>query len=305
VFDWLPAYQQFLVDITLIQILLVLSVAILFQCGLFSLASAGFMAIGAYTSALLVTRQDWPVAGGLVMAMLVGGALSLLFGLPVLRLRGIYLALGSLALAQAVVVGISNVSFTNGVLGISGIPVEVNTTELVIIAVAVCVVLQLIHRSHFLRAMSAIRLDERTAQGLGINVFRYRLTVFTISGAMAGLAGALEAHRTGVISPDQYGFSLLIVVFTYALVGGVGHWIGPMLATVAFRFLQQNLDFVGTDWENAVYGGVLVLVVLVAPNGLTDRGLYRRLGRRLRRSPPVPAVSTAALSSHETQLAGR
>jgi branched-chain amino acid transport system permease protein len=305
VFDWLPAYQQFLLDITLIQILLVLSVAILFQCGLFSLATAGFTAVGGYTSALLVTRQDWPVAVGLVMAAVVTGALALAFGLPILRLRGIYLALGSLALAQAIVVGISNVSFTNGVLGISGIPVEVNTTELAVMVIAACVTLQLIHRSHFSRAMSAIRLDERTAQGLGINVFGYRLAVFTISGALAGLAGGLEAHRTGVISPDQYGFSLLIVIFTYALVGGVGHWIGPVLATVAFRVLQQNLGFVGTDWESAVYGGVLVLVMLVAPNGLTDRGLYRGVRRRFRRAVPDVPSPGAESAAPEAQLAGR
>jgi branched-chain amino acid transport system permease protein len=289
VFDWLPAYQRFLIDTTMITGILVLSVALLFQCGLFSLASAGFTAVGAYTSALLVKNEHWPLWLGIVLAPLVAGTLSFLFGIPVLRLRGIYLALGSLALAQAIVIGIANFDFTNGVLGISGIPVKVTTLEILATLAVLCVVLQLIHRSHFGRALRAVRLDERTAQGLGIHVFAYRLTVFTISGALAGLAGALEAHRTGVISPDQYSFSLLIVIFTYALIGGTGHWAGPLAATFAITVIRQNLHFAGSIWEDLIYGALLVIVMLVAPSGLTDRGLYRRLRKG---RPPVPTPST-------------
>jgi branched-chain amino acid transport system permease protein len=300
VFDWLSPYQQFIVDITLIEILLVLSVTIVFQCGLFSMASAGFAAVGAYTSTLLVTDAGWPVPLGLVAAALVSATIGLLFGMPVLRLRGIYLALGSLALAQVIVIFISNVEFTNGVLGIANIPGDITTTQLLIIVGVVCGALQLVHRSHFGRAIQAIRLDERTAQGLGINVFAYRLTVFACSGLLAGLSGALDAHHISVISPENYGFSLLIVVFTYALVGGTGHWIGAVAATVAFTVIRQNLDFAGSDWESAVYGGILVLVVLLAPNGLTDRGLYRRLRRRRSPSLAAAAVGNGAVAPELT-----
>jgi branched-chain amino acid transport system permease protein len=298
--DWIGAYEQFLLDTLLIKILLVLSVSILFQCGLFSMASAGFTAVGAYTSTLLVTAEGWPPLAAIPAAAVAGAVLSVAFGLPVLRLRGIYLALGSLALAQVIVLVISNVSFTNGVLGISGIPIAVDTAALLVLVGAVCAVLELVHRSYLGRAMRAIRLDERTAQGLGINVLLYRLTVFAVSGSMAALAGALEAHRTGVISPDQYGFTLLVVVFTFALVGGTGHWAGPVLATVALTVLRENLDLAGSDWESAVYGAILVFVILVAPNGLTDRGLYRRVWRRLRPAQP-PAATDPATQPQEAR----
>lgn len=280
-FDWLSTYHQFLVDVTLIDILLVLSVVILFQCGLFSMATAGFAAIGAYTSALLVTEAGWPTALGIPTAAVAGAALATLFGLPVLRLRGIYLALGSLALAQVIVLGIANVDFTNGVFGISNIPQDISTGWLLGIVVAVAIVLEIVHRSHIGRAMQAIRLDERTASGLGVNVFAYRTGVFAASGALAGLAGALEAHRTTVISPDQYNFALLVMVFTYALVGGVGHWSGAVVATIAFRLIEENLEFVGSDWEPFIYGAILVVAMVVAPGGISSRATWRPLLRRL------------------------
>jgi len=287
VFDWLSAYHRFIVDTTLIDILLVLSVTILFQCGLFSMATAGFAAIGAYTSALLVKNAGWPTPFGIVAAVAAGMALAAIFGLPVLRLRGIYLALGSLALAQVIVLAIANVDFTNGVFGISGIPRNVTTEWLVGIVAVVFVLLELVHRSHIGRAMQAIRLDERTAAGLGINVFAYRTTVFAVSGGLAGLAGALEAHRTSVISPDQYNFALLVVVFTYALVGGVEHWAGAVVATIGFRIIDQNLHVAGSDWEHFIYGAILVVTMVLVPGGLASRATWRSLRRLLHRAAPA------------------
>jgi branched-chain amino acid transport system permease protein len=298
VFDWLSSYHQFLVDVTLIDILLVLSVVILFQCGLFSMATAGFAAIGAYTSALIVTEAGWPTALGIPAAAVCGAVLATLFGLPVLRLRGIYLALGSLALAQVIVLGIANVDFTNGVFGISNIPQDIGTEWLLAIVIGVAIVLEIVHRSHIGRAMQAIRLDERTASGLGVNVFAYRTAVFAASGALAGLAGALEAHRTTVISPDQYNFPLLVMVFTYALVGGVGHWAGAVVATVAFRLIEENLEFAGSDWESFIYGAILVVTMILAPGGLASRATWRPvlrgIGRRRGRADAAAATTTAA-----------
>lgn len=293
-FDWLSTYHRFLVDVTLIDIVLVMSVVLLFQCGLFSMATAGSAAIGAYTSALLVTKQGWSVPLGLVAATVVGAALACLFGLPVLRLRGIYLALGSLALAQVVVITIANLSWTGGVFGLSNIETPVTTEWLVGIVLVLLVLMELFHRSHHGRAMRAIRLDERTAAGLGINVWRYRTVVFTIAGAIASLAGALEAHRTSVISPDQYNFGLLVVMITYALIGGVDHWIGAVIATIAFRLIEQNLGFAGSDWEHFIYGGVLVFVMIAIPDGLASRtfmGTLRRLFRRTGAAVPAEEVA--------------
>ena len=275
--------QQFFVNTLLVDVILVMSFYVVFQCGMLSLASIGFMAVGGYTSTILVMKHGWPVFPAIVAAMAMGGAVALVFGIPVLRLKGIYLALGSLALAQAVVIGIANFGFTNGARGFSGIPRLVTTDHLVWTIVGVGILLELIHRSHWGRALRAMRLDERTADGLGINALRYKTIAFAASGVLAALAGALEAHLTFVISPDQYSFSLLVIVLTYMIVGGSGYWVGPVLATIALGALREYSGFAGTSWENVLFGALLIVVMLVAPNGLSDRGLYRPLLRRLRR----------------------
>ena len=118
---------------------------------------------------------------------------------------------------------------------------------------------------------------------------------FTTAAALAGLAGALEAHRTSVISPDQYGFATLVIVFTYVLVGGNGHWAGPVLVTWGLTIMRDMLEFAGSNWEDIIYGVLLVLVLLVAPNGLSDRSLYRGIRRRLReRNRPAPEIDEPA-----------
>lgn len=275
-FDFLGSYE-FFTDTLLIQAIAVLSFYVVFQAGLLSLGSVGLMAVGGYTSALLVTRQDWPIWLAIAAATVMGTLFACLFGIPVLRLKGIYLALGSLALAQALVVGIANFDFTNGALGISAIPRGVSTGPIVVALIATCVVLQLLHRSHFGRAYRAMRIDERTAEGLGINLYAYKMFAFALSGALAGLSGALEAHRTTVISPDQYSFNLLVVVLTYAIVGGSGHWIGPLAVTVALGVFRDQAGAAGTNWENIMFGVLLVAVMVLAPHGASDRRLWRRL----------------------------
>ncbi|MEV0589936.1 branched-chain amino acid ABC transporter permease [Nonomuraea cavernae] len=287
-FDWLDPLQLFRLDTALILTLLVVSVHLTFRVGIFSLAPMGFAAVGGYTAALIAMNSELPLVAGLVLATLAAGGIGALFAPPVLRLRGIYMALGSLALAQAIVVLIRISDVTNGPNGIAGIPQGVSTELLLGLLVVTFCVLQLSHRSYYGRAAKAVRLDERTAEGLGINVFRVRFMSFTMAAATAGLAGALEAHRTSVISPDQYGFATLVIVFTYVLVGGNGHWLGPVLVTWGLTIVREELKVAGSNWEDVIYGVLLVLVLLVAPNGLSDRALYRgprRWWRSIRSRP--------------------
>ncbi|MER6825593.1 branched-chain amino acid ABC transporter permease [Streptosporangium sp. NPDC000563] len=295
-FEWLEPLQLFRLDTALILTLLVISVHITFRVGIMSLAPMGFAAVGGYTAALIATKSELPFAIGLLAATVLAGMIGALFAPPVLRLRGIYMALGSLALAQAIVVLIRINDYTNGPNGIAGIPVEVRTEHLVVALLVAFVLLELSHRSYFGRAAKAVRLDERTAEGMGVNVFRVRFVSFTAAAAVAGCAGALEAHRTTVISPDQYGFATLVIVFTYVLVGGNGHWAGPILVTWGLTILRDSLHFAGSNWEDVIYGVLLVVILLVAPNGLSDRSLYRGLRRRWRgrRDQPAPTVQDPA-----------
>lgn len=274
---------EFTLNVILVQAILVLSLYVVFQAGLLSMASVGFMAVGGYATTLLTLEQNWPILGGVVAGAVMGGVVAAIFGIPVLRLGGIYLALGSLALSQAIVIGIANFEFTNGARGFAGIELAVTTEHLLLVLIVTGVILQITHRSYIGRAIRAIRLDERTAEGLGINTVLYKRVLFAFSGVLAGLAGALEAHLTGVISPDQYGFDLLVVALTYMIVGGSGHWIGPLGMTVVLGIVRDRLGLGGTSLENIIFGSLLVAVMILAPAGISDRVMYRDIGRWIRR----------------------
>jgi branched-chain amino acid transport system permease protein len=288
VLDWIQAHQ-FFVDITLISTLLVMSVFVVFHAGVFSLASIGFMAVGAYGSAVLTTKSGFPVWLGIVAGVACASVVALVVGLLVARLTGIYLALATFALAQAILVGIRELHVTNGVQGIIGIPLETFTWTASIILILLGILLQLIHRSYIGRALRSARLDEVVARGFGIPVRRYRLAAMVASGALAGLAGALNAHEVGVISPDQYSFTVLVVALTYVVVGGVGYWVGPMAAALALGVFHELMRNVSTDWENITYGLLLIVLILLAPQGLGDPRL-RRLLPRPRRKRSTPAL---------------
>jgi branched-chain amino acid transport system permease protein len=120
---------------------------------------------------------------------------------------------------------------------------------------------------------------------------RYKVVAFAASGALAGTAGALEAHRVGVIAPEQYSFGLLVVVLTYAMIGGSGHWLGPILATLAIGALKEYFDWAGTFWEDIIYGSILIGMMILAPKGLSDRAIWRFLRRRSAPKVHVEATS--------------
>lgn len=290
-FNWVPAYQAFEISSTLITLLIVLSVSTLFECGIFSLAVGGFVAIGGYSAGVLTTKTSATPALGMMLGTVLSAGVALVLGLVVFRLKGIYLALGTFAFAQLVLLLASNWELTGSVNGIYGIPPGLGLGGLVLAVVALCIVLQLLRASYRGRAIRAIRLSERTAEALGVHVARYRLVLFALCGGLAGFAGACNAQLVGVISADQYGFSLLVTVFAFALVGGTGHWLGPVLATVFFTVLQQVLGYSGSQWEQFAYGVAVILVVALAPNGISESTPWRWTAARLGKRRPARRAS--------------
>lgn len=289
--DWFWANQLF-IDDTLITALVVMSFFVVLQAGVFSLASVGFMAVGGYTSAVLTADHGMPAEVGILAGTVAAGLLAAIFGLGVLRLSGIYLALGTFALGQATIIIIGELGVTHGQEGILGIPLIYSTWWAVGALAVFGAAWEVMRRSHHGRAFNAIRLDEVVARGMGIDAGRYRLVALVLSGLLAGFAGGLNAHEIGVISPDQYSFSLLVLALTYAMVGGFSHWSGPLAAAIVLGVLREQLRGVGTDVEDLAYGVLLVLIVFVAPRGLGDRrilGAVRWLWSAVTRRPAGPA----------------
>jgi branched-chain amino acid transport system permease protein len=262
-----------------INAILALSIYITLAAGLLSMGTAGFMSIGAYTATLLTTRAGAPYVLAVLAGAAVAAAFGLALGLPVLRLRGVYLAIATIGFGEIVRIVALNVSFTGGALGINGIP---RLTEWWHIAIALALLVYCFVRlrgSRMGAALAAIREDEVAARASGVEATRYKTIALVLSAAIAGLAGGLSAHLTFFISPNEFSFALAVNVLVYAVVGGTGTFVGPMLGAVVITLLPEVLRNVGLTagaLRLGVNGLILLLVILFLPNGLLQLFTGRR-----------------------------
>ena len=275
---------QSLFDHILVYALLAMSQYVVLRAGVFSLGTAGFAALGAYGTALLITKAGWSPAAAIVAGMLLGTAASALLALPLSRLRGVFQAVATLALVQIVLSATQNwVSLTNGALGVNGIP-KVATTPLLWAVVAVVVLVLVAMGRHSIgRAMDVIREDETVAVSLGISVPYYHRIAFIISGALAGLGGALQATSSYAITPHEFGFSMLVAVLAMVVLGGRTTVWGALVGAAILTTLPE-LFRVFADYRNVVQGVLLMLVIVYLPRGVADTVLGGLRDRRLRRA---------------------
>jgi branched-chain amino acid transport system permease protein len=271
---WLT-YQS-LVYFLGINAILSLSIYVTLASGQLSLAQAAFMGIGAYAAALLTVRLHAPFPLALAAGAVAPALVALPLGVPVLRLRGVFLAIATIGFGEVVRVVILNLPGTGGALGLNGIP---NTTRLWHIALVLGLAVFLFWRLRGSRAgyaLESIRQDETAARALGVDATAYKVLAFVSGAVLAGLAGALAAHFTFFIGPNEYGFDRAVTVLLYAIVGGTGVFWGPLLGAGLLTVLPEALRASGVQAGAArlfVNGAILVAVILFAPNGLA--GLIR------------------------------
>ena len=282
---------QSLFDHILVYALLAMSQYVVLRAGVFSLGTAGFAALGAYGTALLITKAGWSPLAAIVAGMLLGMAASALVALPLSRLRGVFQAVATLALVQIVLSATQNwVSLTNGALGVNGIPKVASTPLLMAVVVVVVFLLVAMGRHSIGRAMDVIREDETVAVSLGISVPYYHRIAFIISGALAGLGGALQATSSYAITPHEFGFSMLVAALTMVVLGGRTTVWGALVGAAILTTLPE-LFRVFADYRNVVQGILLMLVIVYLPRGVADTALGELRDRRLRRAaladPPV------------------
>jgi branched-chain amino acid transport system permease protein len=266
-----------------INALLALSIWLTLSCGLLAMANAAFMGIGAYTAALLTMNAGAPfpvaLAGGIAAPTLV----ALIVGGPTLRLSGVYLAMATLGFGEVVRVLLLNAdSITGGALGLNGIPQLTQWWHVVLAVVAVLLILWRLRRSRIGRAFEAIKEDAVAASLMGIAVNAHKMLAFALGAGIAGLAGALNAHLTFFIGPNEFGFDRGVDILTMAVLGGIGGLTGPVLGATIVTLLPELLrDF--RDFRTMMNGAILVLIVLFLPKGLWDpqrfKGWFSR-GRR-------------------------
>ncbi|GBG57646.1 branched-chain amino acid ABC transporter permease [Sporomusaceae bacterium FL31] len=296
-----PYYLQIAMFI-LINAILGISIYFTLATGQLSLGNAGFMSVGAYTSALLTLKAGLPLflavpAGGLAACLLAA-----IIGIPATRLQGIYLAIATLGFGEVVRVIILNMKITNGALGLSGIPslsaqvskqlsamglgnglggISVQQlSNLSVIALLALLVVFLIffalrlRHSRLGRAFAAIKDDEHAAEVTGVDTVRYKLMAFFIGAFVAGIAGGLAAHVTFYIGPKDFSYHRAVEILLFAVLGGGNVIWGPILGSTILTLLPEVLRAVA-DYREMIYGGILVVMMIFRPQGLISEETLR------------------------------
>ncbi len=273
--------------------------------GQFSIGHAGFMAVGAYTSAAFTVYAAPrlfgldPAAGGLtaagpfLCAILIGGACSaaagFLVGLPSMRLRGDYLAIVTLGFGEIIRVAILNIDAVGGARGFAGVPHLTNLAWVLGGVLATFFTIRHLMRSYHGRAFLAIREDEIAAESLGVPTTRYKVTAFVIAAFFAGVAGALFAHYT-YLHTNSFTFMKSIEVIVMVVLGGMGSLSGSLLGATLLTALPEALRFASAD-RLIIYSFLLIILMISRPQGILGRKelSFRGLARFWKRPRPAGA----------------
>ncbi|MCW3490116.1 branched-chain amino acid ABC transporter permease [Dethiobacter alkaliphilus] len=268
----LSAYYTQILTLVGINIILVASLNIVIgYTGLLSLGHAAFMAIGAYISAILTVVYDWPFFAALLMGALIASVFGIIIGLPTLKLRGDYLAIATLGFGEIVRIMIMNMDITGGTNGLRGIPRHTDLWLVYLFVILSLLVFYRLKRSRVGRAMIAIREDETAAEAMGINTTYYKVTAFAVAAFFAGTAGGLFAHYFRYISPNNFGFMRSIEILVMVVLGGMGNMVGSVVGATVLTAAPEMLRAV-SDYRMLIYGGVLVAMMLIRPQGLLGEG---------------------------------
>lgn len=291
--------------------LLGLSLYLPLMAGQLSLASPGFYALGGYIAAILSTTvfksssSSFPISLLLLEMLIAGvvsGILGVMVGIPALRLRGIYLAIATIAFVEVLRVLSLNLDITGGAVGIFGIPQPFQTPiEYLWIAVPLLLIsmfiLYRLERIRVGRAFTAIREDELAAGAMGINPTYYKVLAFTLGAILAGVVGALSAHFLNTWNARQGTFDASIIYLTSVLIGGTRTFVGPVIGGMVFTALPEVLRAIADtggiptwlaqllrDGRLIIFGLLIVLGTIFFPQGLVTPDLFKRRKRRERPS---------------------
>ena len=240
--------------------------------GQLPLGHAGFMAIGAYASALFTMAFDnmpaiisFPLS--IILGAIVAGIFGILIGIPALRLKGDYLAIITLGFGEIIRVIILNLPFTGGAYGLKGISKYTTVSwTLVWVFITIYVIYTLIKSRHG-RAILSIREDEIAAEASGISTTFYKVTGFAVSAAFAGVAGGLYAHYLCILDPPSFGFMKSCEILVMVVLGGMGSIIGSVVSAIVLTILPELLRGF-SQYRMVIYSLLLVIVMIFRPSGL-------------------------------------
>ncbi len=276
-------------------------------CGQLSIGHAGFIAVGALTSAVLTQKLGMPFLAGLIGAGVVAGLVGLVFGMPSVRVKGFYLAITTIAAQFIIVWVIKHWGVTGGSAGIvapeASIFGFVFSSEMskyyLILAITALALLfaKNLARTRAGRAFIAVRDNDLAAEVMGISLFRHKLLAFFIGCFLAGIAGSLLAHWVGFMSAEYFSLAESILYVGMIIIGGLGTIVGPILGVIFIRLLQQvltiqvvpflesSLTFLPAGFATGIapmmFGLIIVLFLIFEPRGIAHRWLLLKAAYRL------------------------
>ena len=282
ILPFIVADQYFLRMMTISGIYIILAVSLNLvtgYAGQFCLGWAAFYGIGAYTSALAVTKLGWSFWLAFPLAGIVAALFGIVLAIPTMRLRDIYLALTTLGFGEIVRLVLLNwMDLTRGSMGIPGIPapqffgqsLDSPLFYYYFILSMVLIIIGAVQRiidSRMGRALIAIRENEIAAKSMGINTTAYKIQVFAIGAFFSGLAGSFYAHYSSFIDPNAFGFGESIAILAMVVLGGMGSTMGAVFGAVILSLLPEVLRGLA-EYRMIIFGSILMLVMLLRPQGL-------------------------------------
>lgn len=275
----LDIYAVYLLTLVFINVMLATSLRLSLIVGQLNISHSGFMAIGAYTSALLVMHLQVPFLAGLFCGGLLAMVVSLIIGYPALCLRGVYFALVTVAFVEVIRLILSMwVSLTRGLSGLAGIPkpsllgFELTTRHaqyylgLALVLLTILILARL-ERSRIGLVWKGLGQADQLAESVGISALRYKLLAFAIGSFFAGVAGGFFAHYMRFIFPPSFAFLLAVNILIYNFVGGKGHILGPIVGATFLTLLSEPFRGI-TYLESIFFSVAMMLTILFLPGGL-------------------------------------
>jgi len=289
-------YWMHMIITTGMWMVLAVSMDLIYGCtGQLNLGHAAFAAVGAYITALLMLRLEWSYWLALPLSGLGAAAVSLLVGVPTMRLKGLYLGLATLGFSEIVRLTLLMwASVTRGPMGLPGIPLptfrsftfESKTSFYYMILALLLFTVFCVHRIIHSRvgiALMAIRDDEIAARAMGIDSSRYKILVFVVGTFFAGIAGSFYAVYVSFISPDSFKMLDSFMIFAMPILGGIGTLVGPLIGALVLYVLPEATR-VFAQYRMLWVGILLVVTMVTQPLGIL--GGFEALAGRLRRSKP-------------------
>jgi branched-chain amino acid transport system permease protein len=268
-----------------IYIIMALSFYLPFITGQISLGQAGFMAVGAYASAVATVKWGVPYVPSVLFGGIVAAIVGFVLGLPALRIKGIYLLLLTLGFGEIVRVIFINLKYVGAAAGFPGIPYQKYTLFYAYGMVFILIIFfSRLRKSRMGRAFQAVGNDETAAEILGVNITSAKLMAFSVGAFIAGIGGGIFAHFQEYVEPLMFGVMHAVEFIVFAIFGGVQIFWGPIFGAFVLTFMPEFFRVIQT-WRMELYGVLLIVMMIIRPQGVIGLDTIEGLKRLFQRAP--------------------